>query len=123
MKTIGFLVTEKDIEGYAGVSGDYNPIHFELKDAQQHGFPDRIAHGMLTMGKVWSVLSWNILSPTDHPIKYDIKFLAPVFVGDVVTLNVTNTENSTITIEGNCAGKPVITGTVVLKNCSVKEHC
>ena len=38
MKKIQFEVTEKDIEGYAGLSGDFNPIHLNQEYAVTHGF-------------------------------------------------------------------------------------
>lgn len=113
MSTIEFLITEADIEGYAEVSGDNNPIHLDRHYAQKHGFPDKIAHGMLTMGKVWSVLSDHILSPIDWPDKYEMKFLSPVFVGAVVILNVHRKENQ-LSIEALCAGKPVLKGKMTL---------
>jgi 3-hydroxybutyryl-CoA dehydratase len=115
VKTFCFLVTKDDVERYGEASGDKNPIHFDLLAAQKYGFPDRVAHGMLSMGKLWSVLSRNLLSPRAFPLQYDIKFLAPVFVGSCVTVNAIKKEENKWTIEGFCEAKPVLKGTLVFQ--------
>lgn len=114
MKTIGFIITEVDIEGYADISGDYNPVHVDSIYAQDHGYQDKIAHGMLSMGKVWSVLSYHLLTYGDMPEKYELKFLSPVFVGDIVTLNVEKNDEM-ILLNGLCSGKPILKGKILLK--------
>jgi len=114
MKTIGFIITEVDIEGYASISGDYNPVHLDSLYARDHGYKDKIAHGMLSMGKVWSVLSYHLLSNSEWPEKYELKFLSPVYVGDIVTLNVEKHEEM-ILLNGLCSGKPILKGKILLK--------
>ncbi|MFD5734111.1 MaoC/PaaZ C-terminal domain-containing protein [Streptomyces sioyaensis] len=42
-------VTRTDLVRYAGAAGDFNPLHFSDRSAQQAGFPSALAHGMLTM--------------------------------------------------------------------------
>lgn len=118
LTTISFQVTERDIVEYANVSGDFNPIHLNEKHAHQQGFERKIAHGMLTMAKVWSVLSNEYLSPKVLPLKYDLSFLNPVYVGDHVTLQITKRENK-IQLEGKSANKTVIKGTIVLQNAMI----
>ncbi|MEH7480305.1 MaoC/PaaZ C-terminal domain-containing protein, partial [Neobacillus drentensis] len=63
MNMITFQITEKDVEQYAVISGDYNPIHLDMEAAKQQGFTSKIAHGMLTVAKVLSVLSNESLTP------------------------------------------------------------
>lgn len=118
LKTISFQVTERDIVEYANVSGDFNPIHLDEKYAQQQGFESKIAHGMLTMAKVWSILSNELLSPEILPLKYDLSFLNPVYAGDHVTLQITKRENK-IQLEGKSANKTVIKGAIVLQNAMI----
>ena len=69
MIVIQLSITQQDIENYAEVSGDYNPIHLDEEIAKNHGFSGTIAHGILTMGKVWSKVSSSMLTPTDFPEK------------------------------------------------------
>jgi 3-hydroxybutyryl-CoA dehydratase len=118
LKTINFLVTEQDVEAYANISGDFNPIHLDEKHAQQQGFTTKIAHGMLTMAKIWSVLSNELLSTRMLPSQYDISFLNPVYVGDQVTLHVTKKENK-IQLEGKSSDKTVVKGTILLQNFTI----
>jgi 3-hydroxybutyryl-CoA dehydratase len=118
LKTINFLVTEQDVGAYANISGDFNPIHLDEKQAQQQGFSTKIAHGMLTMAKIWSVLSNELLSPRMFPAQYDISFLNPVYVGDQVTLQVTKKENK-IQLEGKSSDKTIVKGTILLQNFTI----
>jgi len=50
-------ITRADLIRYAGVSGDYNPIHWSETTAQEAELPGVIAHGMLTMGLVVDLVS------------------------------------------------------------------
>jgi 3-hydroxybutyryl-CoA dehydratase len=61
-------ITEADINRFAEVSGDFNPVHVDEKYAKKTLFGGRIAHGVLSLA----------LSATD-------KFLAPVRIGDTIT--------------------------------------
>ena len=42
-------VTEADIVNFAGISGDYNPLHIDEEFAKKTRFGARIAHGVLTL--------------------------------------------------------------------------
>jgi 3-hydroxybutyryl-CoA dehydratase len=118
LQTISFRVTEQDVVDYANISGDFNPIHLDEKHAQQQGFERKITHGMLTMAKVWSVLANEMLSPRILPLKYDLSFVNPVYVGDNVLLQITKEKNK-FRLEGKSANKIVIKGTIVLQTASL----
>lgn len=45
-------ITESDVVMFAGLSGDYNPIHTDLEHAKQSPYGERVAHGMLVMAVV-----------------------------------------------------------------------
>ncbi|SDM75064.1 3-hydroxybutyryl-CoA dehydratase [Fictibacillus solisalsi] len=113
MNILTFQITEKDIEQYAVISGDTNPIHLDIDAAKQHGFPDRVAHGMLTISKVLGVLSNDVLSPYEAITDYNFSFSAPVFAGNQITLSIKQTKNS-ISVSGECEDKKVIKGFVRL---------
>jgi 3-hydroxybutyryl-CoA dehydratase len=49
-------VTESDIVSYAGLTGDFNPIHIDAEYARESMFKERIAHGMLVSGFISAVL-------------------------------------------------------------------
>ena len=112
MKKIQFEVTEKDIEGYAELSGDFNPIHLDREYAAVHGFSEKIAHGMLTMAKVWGTIA-NELESVLLPAEYQLTFQSPVYVGAQVELTYIEKENAII-ITGKSQGMTVVKGSIVL---------
>ena len=108
-----FLITEQDIQQYAEISGDDNPIHLDEGLAKHHGFSGKVAHGMLTMVSVWRILSIHLLTSTDFPNDYELDFHTPVYAGDMVILQVKHTANR-LRIEGHCKGKLVVKGWMII---------
>jgi 3-hydroxybutyryl-CoA dehydratase len=81
-------VTEGDIKLFAEATGDFNPVHLDQTYAEKTFFKGRIAHGLLSLGYISTVLG-NILP--GHGTIYlsqEVKFLAPVRIGDTVTARV-----------------------------------
>jgi len=62
MKKLAFKITEEEVEQYAVVSGDNNPIHLDIEAANQQGFFYKIVHGILTAAKVLRLVSNEILT-------------------------------------------------------------
>ncbi|MEH6943819.1 MaoC/PaaZ C-terminal domain-containing protein [Bacillus sp. JJ722] len=112
---ITFTLEEKLIEKYALISGDNNPIHLDEKAAQVHGFSTKVAHGMLSMAKVWSIISEVFLKPNNIPFQYNLVFSSPVYVGEEITLKVEQTENE-YKIEGKCKNRIVFKGNILLQS-------
>ncbi|MER2088826.1 MAG: MaoC family dehydratase [Sporosarcina sp.] len=113
MIEIQVFVTQQDIENYAEVSGDHNPIHLDEEQAKNHGFSGRIAHGMLIMGKVWSKVSSSIFTPNDFPDKYELDFYSPIHAEDIVALQVVY-DADRLQVVGICEGKIVIKGSIII---------
>jgi 3-hydroxybutyryl-CoA dehydratase len=113
MKIITFQITENDVDQYAVISGDYNPIHLDIEAAKQKGFTNKIAHGMLTVAKVLSEVSNEILNPQEFFPQYEFTFIAPVYIGDLVTITIKQTEQN-IKVEGKCKEKIVVKGCLML---------
>lgn len=82
-------VNEADIEAFATVTGDRNPIHLNEEFAKTTRFGRRIAHGMLTASLISSVLANKLPGEGSVYLGQTIQFLAPVFPGDEVTARVT----------------------------------
>lgn len=114
MIELRFSITQEDIKDYAGASGDDNPIHLDEKYAKEHGFSGKIAHGMLTMAKIWSVLSNSLLSPGDFPAGYDLSFLSPVYPGDLIILRC-HPQVTGFQVEGLCKERTVVKGFISLR--------
>lgn len=113
MKTFQFQVTERDIERYAEVSQDRNPVHLDEKYAKAAGFSGKIAHGMLTMSKVLSIVSDDLLRSSQFLKSYEFTFLSPVYVDDVIMINIDIKENQYY-IGGTCRGELVLKGIILI---------
>jgi len=68
---------------YARITGDYNPIHVSRFLARRFGFPRDIIHGMWSAATALARLPEL---PADIPVRFDIVFKGPIFIGSDVTL-------------------------------------
>ncbi|WP_158968995.1 MaoC family dehydratase [Chachezhania sediminis] len=84
-------VTDEDIELFAKVSTDHNPVHLDDDYANHTVFHGRIAHGMLTAGLVSAVIGEQLPGHGTIYMGQTLKFLAPVRPGDTVRAEVTVT--------------------------------
>lgn len=78
-------VTETDIVMFAGLSGDYNPVHVDKEYAVETRFGLRIAHGLLTTSFLSRLLGMELPGKGSVYLEQSLKFLAPVFIGDTIT--------------------------------------
>jgi len=81
-------VTESDIVLFAGVTGDFNPVHVDAEAAKQSVFGERIAHGMLSAGFISAVLGMRLPGPGSIYLSQTLRFTKPVRIGDTVTARV-----------------------------------
>jgi 3-hydroxybutyryl-CoA dehydratase len=88
----GKTVGEADIVLFAGVSGDTNPVHLDEDYAKATMFKTRIAHGMLSAGFISTVLGTKLPGPGAIYMSQNLKFKAPVKIGDSVLATCTVTE-------------------------------
>jgi 3-hydroxybutyryl-CoA dehydratase len=109
-------VTAADIETFAEVTGDTNPLHLDDAYAATTPFGQRIAHGMLTASYISAVLGTQLSGPGSIYVSQSLRFRRPVKIGDVVTATATITDidlvRARVTLETKCvvAGKTVIDG-------------
>ena len=82
-------VTEADIFAFAGVSGDFNPVHVNEELAAASMFGGRIAHGMLSAGFISTVFGTKFPGPGSIYLSQTLKFKAPVKIGDTVVARCT----------------------------------
>ncbi len=114
-------VTEADVTTFAGLIGDFNPIHVDAEYARKSRFGRRVAHGMFTGGLISSVLGNKLPGPGSIYLSQQIEFLAPVYIGDTITATVEvsewRPEKRIITLKTdayNQDDKQVVTGKAVL---------
>lgn len=85
----GKTVTEADIVMFAGVTGDMNPVHLDQDYAANTLFKGRVAHGMLSAGFISAVLGTKLPGPGCIYLSQNLKFKAPVRIGDTVRTRAT----------------------------------
>lgn len=89
---IARTVGEADILMFAGVTGDTNPVHMDEEFAASTMFEGRIAHGMLSAGYISTVFGTRLPGPGCIYLSQNLRFKAPVKIGDTVEARVTVTE-------------------------------
>ena len=77
-------VTERDVELFGEVSGDMNPVHFDEEFARKTIFRGRIAHGVLCLSYMSTVLGMKMPGPGTIFMSASSRFKAPVRIGDTV---------------------------------------
>ncbi|MBU7016037.1 MAG: MaoC family dehydratase N-terminal domain-containing protein [Theionarchaea archaeon] len=91
----GRTITETDIVSFAGLSGDYNPLHVDKEYAEKSLFNQRIAHGALTfavMTGFWDQLGFLRETVIAFYGVDRMRFIRPVFIGDTIYLELEFTE-------------------------------
>ncbi len=116
------IVTADDIQKFAEVSGDTNPLHRDPEYAKKTRFGECIAHGMLSAGFISAVLGTK-LAPHACVVylSQSLRFLRPVKIGDTVTavaeVKSLDLEKRIVTLGTDCynqAGEPVVKGEAVV---------
>jgi acyl dehydratase len=81
----GRTITEADIVNFAGLSGDFNPLHMDEEFAKKTIFGKRIAHGLLGLAVMSGLGSFY---PPMRTIAFlgikEWNFKAPIFIGDTI---------------------------------------
>jgi 3-hydroxybutyryl-CoA dehydratase len=86
MRTRGRTITESDLVQFAALTGDFNPMHTDAEYAKDSFMGQRVAHGMLTISyAVGQAVQLGILEQTVLGFRgLDMKFSAPVYIGDTI---------------------------------------
>src|SRR5262249_27564279 len=85
-ETRGRTITEADIVNFAGITGDFNPMHTDAEYANASQFKARVAHGALTFSYAIGLayqqgfLEETIIAFTG----FEMKLREPVFIGDTI---------------------------------------
>lgn len=81
-KTVG----EKDIQLFAAMSGDRNPVHLDAEFAATTPFKERIAHGMFSGALISAAVACTLPGPGTIYLGQTMKFTRPVKFGDTLTV-------------------------------------
>ncbi len=114
MTTKGRTITESDIVNFAGLSGDFNPLHTDAEYAAKTEFGQRIAHGALGLSIATGLA--NQLGFMEGTViaftTLDWKYRAPIFIGDTIHVEITVNQSKAMPASG---GGFVIFGVKVVK--------
>lgn len=109
-------VSESDVYAFAGITGDFNPVHINKEEADHSRFGRQVCHGMLVNSFISNVLGTKLPGPGTIYLGQDSKFLAPVYIGDTITakVEIISIEGKGVTLQTdvyNQKNEKVITGT------------
>lgn len=114
-------VRESDLEAFAGITGDYNPVHMDAAFAAETMFKERISHGMLTASYMSAVFGMKLPGPGAIYISQTLNFRRPVKIGDTITATASVLEmfpaRNRVRFLCECvnaADKPVVEGEAIL---------
>jgi 3-hydroxybutyryl-CoA dehydratase len=114
-------VRAADVEAFAKLTGDTNPVHLDEAYAATTRFGRRIAHGMLAVSYLSALLGTTFPGPGTIYLSQSVSFLAPVYLGDTLTATVTvskyRAEKGVLTLLTECwnqDGVKVIDGQAVV---------
>lgn len=82
------LITAEDVQTFADVTGDDNPLHVDAAYAETTRFGKPIVHGVLLLGIISKVLGRDFPGPGSVAVALSCRFLRPVPVGSEVTVEV-----------------------------------
>ncbi|HEV2282558.1 MAG TPA: MaoC family dehydratase [bacterium] len=82
------VISDDDIEAYARLTGDRNPLHLDEAFAIRSRFGRRVAHGLLSAGLISAVLGTRLPGPGAVYLQQTLRFVRPVYPGDTVTATV-----------------------------------
>ena len=114
-------ISESDVYQFAGICGDFNPVHVNSVEAGQSIFGKQIVHGMLGASLISAVLCMKLPGPGTIYMEQSLKFCVPVYFGDTICATVEIKEllpkgKAVLnTIVVNQEGKTVIEGEAVVK--------
>ena len=113
---VSHTVTEQDVQDFARISGDYNPLHMDEEYAKTTMFGERIAHGALSASYISAILGNDLPGPGAVFTDLNMRFKRPVKIGATVVARAEVTElkerGNRVTLAVNCSvdGKVVISG-------------
>lgn len=110
------VVSTEDVQAFADLTGDHNPVHLDAEFAATTQFEKPIAHGMLGAGLISAAIASELPGPGSIYLEQALKFRAPVFVGAEVVTRITVLEKDerrrrvTLKTECLCGDTVVIKG-------------
>ena len=86
-RTLTHTITQKDVDDFAALTGDFNPVHVDPEFAKTTSFGRNVVHGMLTSSFISTMIGMMIPGPGALWTSQTLEFLNPSFIGDVITVH------------------------------------
>jgi acyl dehydratase len=80
-------ISAQDIESYASLTGDYNPLHLDAEFAARTHFGHPIVYGTLLLVPIWEVLAHEFGGPALEGARAAVKFKRPIKVGSLLQID------------------------------------
>ena len=123
------LVTVDEVDSFAKLTGDYNPVHIDTDYAKLTNFGKRVVHGMLTSSFISTIIGMRIPGPGSLWLSQTINFVNPTYIGDIIEIKATVTRVSrstrTVTLSisiTNQNGLKLVEGESVVRMLEVKNE-
>ena len=88
-ETLVWQVRADEIDDFARLSGDFNPLHMDADYARAQGFRDRVAHGYLQGAKISGMIGMRLPGKRCLLLEQAVAYPNPVYPGDEVTIELT----------------------------------
>ncbi|MCU1258360.1 MAG: MaoC domain protein dehydratase [Bryobacterales bacterium] len=102
-------ITAEQVEAFANLTGDFNALHMDAAFAQATNFRRRVVHGMVAASYVSQLIGTRLPGHGSLWTEQKFRWLAPVFIGDTLTVQVMVTAKSpgsnTISIEAKAVNQ------------------
>ncbi|WP_033466241.1 MaoC family dehydratase [Bordetella bronchiseptica] len=85
LEEVSMRVTQADIDIYAELTDDFNPLHVDPAFAATTPMGGTIAHGTLSVNLIWQSLARSLGAAALARVDLDIRFLKPLFAGGAIT--------------------------------------
>jgi len=122
--TYDFRFTQADVEAFAQVTGDNNPLHLDAEFASQTPFKRPIIHGMLGASVITKILGTEFPGYGSVYLKQTLEFLRPMFVDTdyKAVFTVITTDPAKHTAEVSAELKDAQTGKVTTRGVATLMH-
>ncbi len=78
-------ITSDHVKAFAEMTGDYNPLHFDEEFTARTKFGKLVVQGGLITGILNALVGMDIPGPGTVFMSQELKFIAPVYIGDTIT--------------------------------------
>lgn len=87
IRVLNWVAVSSELDAFAALSGDINPLHVDPEFARRCGFPDRVAHGFLLGAKISAFVGTVMPGRDCLLLETQLAWPAPIFAGDLVQLS------------------------------------